>query len=94
MPGVDTWQSVTLAEELMGVLRAMLSLPQYLMTAMLVGAEQVTHRRESITGAIAAAAAAATSFGPYPYRCGPYSRQERCPLGCCASYGMESRSRG
>lgn len=49
----NTWQRVTLAEELIGVLRATLSLPQYLMTAMLVGAEHVTHRRESITGAMA-----------------------------------------
>lgn len=49
-----TWQSVTLAEELMGVLRAMLSFPQYLITAMFVGAEHVTHSRESIMGAISA----------------------------------------
>ena len=49
-----TWHRVTLAEELMGVLRATLSFPQYLITAILVGAEHVTHSRESITGAIAA----------------------------------------
>ena len=37
----------------MGVLRAMLSLPQYLMTAMFVGAEHVMQRRGSMTGPMA-----------------------------------------
>lgn len=36
----------------MGVFNATLSLPQYLITAMFVGAEQVTHSLASITGAI------------------------------------------
>jgi len=92
---VDTWQSVTLAEELMGVLRAMLSLPQYLMTAMLVGAEHVTHRRESITGAIEAAAVGRSKCCALPVLVRSLqSSGERPPEPSRVGVAWERRSRG
>lgn len=87
----STWQSVTLAEELMGVLRAMLSLPQYLMTAMLVGAEHVTHRRESITGAIAKKGQSTEGLDP-PGRLLQWHTRPACSHRCAQSGGTDSRA--
>jgi len=47
-----TWSKVHETEELMGVLSSMLALPQYLMTAMLVGALTVSTSRGSMAAGI------------------------------------------